>query len=182
MNDTLHDFLQTGDLFGAINILAPLPFITDANPAKLNILLDDMYGQRKLYSSMKTKSVDDVAELVVILYKDAWDKLILIEAIDFDIGGGATRKMTETITENENRNNTRNDVNKVTAYNSDVMIDNDGLNSIGTEGLDKTRTRTVSDGQYSIQTAFNDLQLITKTNIITTAIKDVADYMTLIIY
>lgn len=176
------DLKTVGSIFNEINLIEPFSFINDFGADNLDMLLYDLCGDRSLFLKVTTTPINELARMIVYLHKKKWQHLIDIELQDFDIGGGVTRRLSETTTENETSNKTNDSVNKVSAYNTDEMINNDGTVSTGNEGFNNTKTRILSDGNYSINTAFSDLQLISKTNIINTVLKDVAIYLALSIY
>ncbi len=178
----LNSLSSMGSLWGEIATVEMFPFIIDSGADNLDLLLFDLYGDRELFKTVENKPLTNIAKMIVLLNKDKWDRLIAIELEKFPIGGGVTRRLSETITENETRNNNRDNLNKVSAVNDLELIVNDGSNSIENDVLDNSKTRTLSDGNYSINTAYNDLLLMSKNNIINTTLKDVANYLTLSIY
>lgn len=178
----LTDLLKTGSLWGAIQQIESFPFVVENSPQGMDLMLDNLYGQRVLFSAVINKPLEDVAKMIVMLNGSKWKKLIEIDLFDFDNHGGNVRKLTETITENQTRTNTRDDLNKVSAFNDDTLVVNDGVTSTGNEGVDNSKIRTLSDGNYSLNSAYYSLNLSTKNHIITLVMQDVASFMTKSIY
>lgn len=182
MTITLGEYQSIGSIWGGILALEPFPFSV-ANPAaQLDAMLGLDYGDRLMFSKMVALPIATVSANIVSLYKDKWLKLIDIQATEIDVSSGATRKQTETISKKEVRNNTTDNVNKVSAFNSDDLINNDGNNSTGLDDLEGDSTRVLTDSQISLVNAFNNLSLLDKSNILKTVNKDVASYLTLDIY
>lgn len=179
---TLGQYMQSGSIWGGIQALEPFPFLVTTPPAKMDILLELGYGEQWMFHKLGAKPVSDVCATIVALYKDQWLRLIEVQALDIDIGSGLSKKQTETISKKEVRNNSRDDVNKVSAFNSDELINNDGSVSTGLDDLKGDTTRTLTDSQISLVEAFNNLNLLGKSNILNTVNKDVASFLTLDIY
>lgn len=179
---TLNDVIISGSLWGAIHDVNPFPFIIDETPELMDLIMVHLYGERTLYNAVLNKTLPEIAKMIVALHRPKWDQLVSISLENWNVGGGATRKMTELITETENRTNTTDDINKVATFDSSILSNTDGKTSTGNDDLNNTKTRTITDGQYSIATAYTDLQTMDKTAIINTVIKDVAIFTTLSIY
>lgn len=182
INNTLKDLLLTSSLWGAIADVEPFPFIVDETPEMMDLIMGHLYGERELLPSSLNLTVEQLAKVIVATHKPRWLQLVDISLQDWDTGGGATRRMTETISETENRTSTNDDVNKVATFDDELMTDTDAKKTTGVDEFTNTKTRTVRDGQYSLATAFTDLQTLDKTAIINTVIKDVAIFTTLSIY
>jgi hypothetical protein len=178
----LEEYLKQGSLFNTLFTMDSLEGININDIPKMDMMLSMNHGQRTVYDAIGTKTINEVAEMLSLLNRDKWKKSILLESNNDDIGMINTRKLTETIIENESRTNNRDNINKVSAYNSDEMINNDGSNSISNEGLDNTKTRTITDGIYDINNAYKNLSSMSKNNIMEMIIKDVSNFMTLSIY
>lgn len=180
--DNLNSLSLVGSVWGEIELIEPFPFIVDKGADNLDLLMFDLYGERELFKTVLNKPLADVAKMIVMINGEKWRRLVAIELEKFPIGGGVTRRLTETVTDNETRSSNKDNLNKVSAANDLELIVNDGSNSIENDVIDNTKTRTLTDGNYSVNTAYNDLLLMSKNNIINTTLKDVATYLTLSIY
>lgn len=177
----LREFLKQGSLFTVINTLNPFPFLAD-KAVLMDTLLSVNYGERVIFDGVVDISIDDIAEMVLLKYTDKWESVAAMKENGFDVGAWNSRKLTETITETENRNNTNESINKVSAYNTDVMIDNDGATGTGTETVLNEKVRTLTDSTGDLNNAYNHLSLVEKNNIMNVVLHDVADFLTLSIY
>lgn len=178
----LKDYLLQGNIFTEMKSLEPFSFLDGDNDYKLDLLINMNYGKRNLYSEIAGKTLKEVAQMIIFLNKDKWNNAILVASSDNEIGLNDVRKVTENIVTNENRTNNRDDVNKVSAYNSDELINNDGMNSVSNEDMDNTKNRTLTDGKYNLSTAYENLSLLSKNNIMEMVVKDTVEFMTLSIY
>lgn len=178
----LEEYLKQGSLFNTLFTMNSLEGMNEGDIPKMDMMLSMNHGQKTVYDAIGTKTIDEVAQMLSLLNKDKWKKSILLELNNDDLGMVNTRKLTETIIENESRTNNRDNINKVSAFNSDEMINNDGSNSISNEGMDNTKTRTITDGIYDINNAYKNLSSMSKNNIMEMIIKDVSNFMTLSIY
>lgn len=177
---TLSLFMEQGSIWGGILALGPLPFTATA--VQLDALLDDSYGERFVFSKLVPKTVAYVAENIRALYLDQWTKLVEVQATDFNLLSGATKKTTETITRKEDRVNNRDDVNKVSAFNTDDLITDTGSTSNSTDGLTGDTDRVLTEENINLQNAFANLSLLEQSNILKVVNKDVANYLTLSVY
>lgn len=179
---TLGEYQTIGSIWGGIIALEPFPFANNA--AQLDAMLGLDYGDRFMFSKMVTLPIATVAANIVALYKDKWLNTVAALGVSpiADIGAGSSKRTTETINKTEARNNSRDDVNKVSAFNSDELITNDGTTSTGEDDLTGETQRTLTESNISLINAFNNLSLLDKSNILKLANKDVASYLTLDIY
>lgn len=179
---TLNDLLLTGSLWTEIGKVKNFDFISDNTPATLDLLTSEFFGERVLYHTVVSRSLSDIAKMIVAVHGKNWDSLTAIELQGLPNLGGVNKVSHETITETGTRSNTSDNLNKISAYNTDDLMVNDGSTMLGNENNENTKTRTVSDNGYSVRTAFNNLSLYQKNNIMMVALKDVATFTTLSIY
>lgn len=176
----LSEFMVQGGLFEEIEKLTPLPFLGDGQNEVMDRLLIINYGDRSLFSKMNLFTLPEIAEMVVKVHGDKWRDIIQLNA--FDKSGGSKRTLTETIDNTENRNNTRDDKNLISAYNDNELIINDGSLTTGNDDLTGTKTRTMTDETTSMRTLYNNLSLVEKNNIMNVVLSDTANFITLNIY
>lgn len=176
----LHEFMVQGGLFSLINGIKPMPFLDDGQAVVMDRMLILQYGDRSMFTKMVTVSLPEIAKMVTMLNGDKWDAVVLLD--DTDQTAKSLRTITETTINNENRTNARDDKNVVSAFNDDELVVNDGTLSNGVDNLNGTVTRTLTDGTTDLKTAYNNLSLSQKNNIMNVVIKDVADLITLNIY
>lgn len=173
-------FMLQGSLFTAINNIEPMPF------ANKSLLMDKMLvindGDKLVYNKLVGFTVDELAEMILLKYGEHWKQVILVNGLDFSVGTRDGREMVETITDTRTRENTNANLNKVSAYDSDDLVTNDGTDSTGNENESGTRTRTVIDSTGDIYTAYKHLSMQAKNNIIEIVLGDVGEYLTLSIY
>lgn len=173
-------YMEQGSIWGGIIALGPVPFTFPA--AQLDAMLGDDYGDRFMFSKLVTKTIADVSANIRALYMDQWTKLVEVQATDFNLLSGATKKTTETITRKEDRVNNRDDVNKVSAFNTDDLITDTGSTSNSTDGLTGDTDRVLTEENINLQNAFANLSLLEQSNILKVVNKDVANYLTLSVY
>lgn len=182
MNVTLAEYLNGVSIWSSIQALSPYPFFSTNPPEQLDAQTVFTYGDKLTFSKVVNKSVDEMAVNIVALYGDSWAKLIEIQALEFNIGSNLTKKTTENITKTEARNNTREEINKVSAFNTDDLINNEGSNVVSDDDLTGDSERVLIEENINLNAAFDNLNLLQKSNIIATVIKDVASYLTLDVY
>lgn len=178
----LNDFVLVGSVFGSIKSKINMPFFDDMPTAVLDNLLVTKYGERTLFPKLAGQPLDDLTDMILFTYSNKWQKLVTLDASGYDVAASKINTVTETVDNSENRVNVKDDINKVTAYNSLDLINNDGSESNSTDTMTGTTTRTVTDSTIDLTTAFNNLSLAEKNNIMNIVLYDVADFLTLSIY
>lgn len=178
----LSEFLTQGSIFTAINSIKPLPFLDDGQAIIMDRMLSLQYGDRVMFSKMITQSLPQIAEMIVMNEGAKWDNMIkLLDDVE-NLPRGKTRKLSETVNDSENRTNTTDHKNVVSAFNSDELIVNDGSIGNNTDESANQKTRELTDSTSSLWDSQNALSLSEKNNIINTVIKDVSSYLTINIY
>lgn len=175
-----NEYLALNNLWGTINSKVPFTFIADKGVSSLNTIQNFKYGSRTMLDSASTLDVSDLADLIIAEFSDKW--LSLLTITHGSINAGRTEKITETVTNAETRVNTRDDVNKVSAFNSDTLIDNDGLASNANEAIDGEKGRILTKEFSDFSEAYKNLDLLEKNAIIQTVTRDVSNLLTLSIY
>ena len=180
----LKTWLAGGSIFTAIQNaeIFPFFFFADSSPAELDQMLILTYGQRMVASSFNSFDINVAGKFIVKLYGEKWDRLTKFNAAPPDLGAKSITKTTG----NQNTVGTKNDVsnseNKVSAFNSDALITDTGARNELDENVIQDITRDSSVSVINWQTAFNNLSLSERTNIISVVLKDVASYLTVSVY
>ena len=177
---TLGQFLENESIFTRIQSLSPYPFFDTMLPEDMDTALIINYGERVVYHKLHNLNLDKLARIINSLYGSNWEKLITINTLDFKYG--AEKIVSEATNNNVISTGSNSTDNKVSAYNSDELVTDtkDVGNSTNTEDL--TGTKKTSEKTISLQTAYDNLLLTQKTNILNTVLKDVSSYLTLGIY
>ena len=178
----LKTWLNGGSIFTAIQTAENFPFFSDTPPAELDQMLSLTYGQRMVASAFNNLDINTAGKFITKLYGEKWESLIAFNISPPDLGAKSITKTTD----NQNTVGTKNDVstseNKVSAFNSDVLITDTGTNNELDENITQDITRDTSVSVIDWQTAFNNLPLSERTNIISVVLKDVASYLTVSVY
>lgn len=179
---TLRAYLASGSIFTAIQTVKNFAFYTDNTPADLDYMLSLNYGQRNVFSAFNDVTIDDVAKHIVKLYGDKWDALISFNSQPVNIGANNSRKITGSEHRTGNNDSTSDSTNKVSAYNSDALINDTGSAGTTVDNTELDINRSSTDETFNLSTAFNNLSIAEKTNIIAVVLKDVATYLTVSVY
>lgn len=145
-------------------------------------MLSLTYGQRMVTSAFNNFDIAVAGKFITKLYGEKWMALIQFNISPPDIGAKSITKTTG----NQNTVGTKNDIsnseNKVSAFNSDTLITDTGARNELDENITQDITRDSSVSVIDWQTAFNNLSLSERTNIISVVLKDVATYLTVSVY
>lgn len=175
---TLKELVETQSIFSAVNARQSFEFID--NPDDLDFMLKSLYGERNVFSPYISASVEDLAMVIVNENSEAWDAYVKMAVLTDNVD--SRREVTETTNETEDRTSTKNDVNKVAAFNASELIDNDGSDSNSTDGMVGDTTRTLTESNINVSNSFKLLNDLTKRSIITKVLKDVSNTITLPLY
>lgn len=176
MKQTIRQFLNGADLWEAIYNVKPFPFIDETTN---NLFLAE-YGQMPLFSGLEGDTVENVAEYVVRLFGDKWEQLL--SAAGISLAADSVRTVKETTGIDETRETATIDTDKISAFNSDQLIDEGSKETEGTEARKVDTTKTITDETKSARTLFDNLPKADKLNIIKTALADVANFMKVSVY
>lgn len=175
----LKNFMEGGDLWGAIQTIKAYPFITsNEDVQKLNALTLYKHGSRPMYFE---GSIADLAALVVTEFDAQWETLIAAVTAS-DVGSTKKETTTDTTITTEVTTNNRTDTNKVSAFDSPDLITNDGSDSQGLEDVAGNRTRNFERSFSSVSDIYKNLDVMKKNDIISTVINDVVGFSTLSIF
>ena len=178
----LKTWLAGGSIFTAIQTAENFPFFSDTPPEELDQMLTLTYGQRLVASAFRNLDINVVGKFIVKLYGEKWNALIQFNITPPDLGAKSTTKTTGNQNTVGTKNGVSNAENKVSAFNSDVLITDTGAHNALDENTTQDVTRDSSISVIDWQTAYNNLSLAERTNIISVVLKDVATYLTVSVY
>lgn len=179
---TLSQYLEGDSIWGRVLALVTVPELSliGADVLDKNLILN--HGDKNIFYKVILMGLDDVAKDIGFNYEKKWKDLISIESLNLNIGADNTHKISETLNHAETRINTQENINKVSAFNTDELLANDGSNSNHSDDIDYNKVRTLTDENLSLETAFNNLSLSQKNIIIRTVNNDISSLLTLDIY
>ena len=175
----LKEFLAGDSLFSAIVTADPFPFIVD-NEAVLDLMLIINYGNRQVFEPFEGNDINSIATMLILNFEQTWDSYVQMGVILENPND--RREVTETIDRTEERLNSNDSTDKVSAFNSNTMVDDKGSSTSGTDDLTGLTTRTLTDEQINVTTMFNRLSSTTRNSIVKSVLDDIAGYLTLSIY
>lgn len=179
---TLRTYLTGGSIFTAIQTTNNFQFFVGNDAADLDYMLTLNYGQRLMFSAFIDVPVNTVVKHIIKLYGDKWNGLISFNESGYNIGASSSVKTTGKQKTKGVKTDNSDVTNKVSAFNSDELLVDTGSNTAGNENTTQDVDRDSLVETFNIQTAFNNLSLAEKTNIISVVLKDVANYLTVSAY
>ena len=177
---TLDKFLENESIFTRIQTLSPYPFFDTMQALEMDKHLSIKYGERIVYSKIISLDLDTIVKLIIGVNGDKWENLILANSLD--ILNGAERTVNENNSSNVINTGANTRTHKVSGFNDPTLIEDSADIDSNTGTVDNTGTRLLTEKTKSMQTAYNNLQLQSKLNIIESVVKDVSNYLTLDIY
>lgn len=177
----LNEYLSNDNLI-ALLLESGVTFIEPEKVNTMNTLLMVNYGERVLYEKFELITVPEISDMIALIHSVHWLDLIALKASEVNPIYNSSNTITETVTETGNTINTNESVNKLSAYNDDELIVNDGSSINANENKQGERTRILTDNKTDFNNVYNNLSLSAKNNIINIVIKDIVDFLTLTIY
>src|SRR5678815_5713999 len=168
----LREYLDGVNIFELMDAINPLP-LSSLPLDSLDLRLKVLHGNRPLFSTFEKLGPEIVANLLVLDFSEKWLKLIEVLAQAGSVN--PRREVTETITSGETRTNTSNTLGKVSGFNSDDLLANDGTEVEGLDVSDGERIRTLTDSQINLEQSFNMLNVIDQNSICLLYTSDAAD-------
>lgn len=177
----LNEFL-TENIFILIDDVGGLDFIPPENLDTMDRLLRFKHGNKPVDKAVKNMTMSQLADMVVMLYKQLW----IIETGLYDVAiegsGGEVTKITENTDRESERLTGGSSTDKVTAYNSVEMVDDSGSEQTGNENLTESGSRLITTVNNNPIQAFKLLENHIKNSIIGKIVDDVGSFLTLKIY
>jgi hypothetical protein len=175
----LKEFINGASLFSAIQTVNFFPFF-EGNENILDLMLVTNYGNKQVFEPFEVNDINSIATMLVLNFKSSWESYVKMGVLLENPND--RREVTETIDRTEERLNSNDSIDKVSAFNSNTMIDDKGSSVSGTDDLTGLTTRTLTDEQINVTTMFNRLSSTTRNSIVTSVLDDIAGYLTLSIY
>ena len=176
----LSDFLADVNFMGLINIDYPLLSIGD--PDLLNSMLLVNHGRKAVAKNYISVSKESLAKMIVLTHRKKWDSLMEVLETNINILSDNIQLTNENVKGDNKYTDDSNSLDKVSAFNSESLVDNTGSenNVIHTGNDNRDRKQTIAN--TNLNNAVNNLQIIQDLNIIETILNDVSNYFTLSIY
>ena len=145
-------------LFTEMRNISPLPLFDFIDADTLNQLYIMKYGNRELTSNVVDVDVTLLARVIIRTYGFKWDNMVLNLTNSIKELADYNELITETITDEGSLHLTRENINKVSAYNVDDFINNSSDDNSETNTNTKLKKR-----QYEIR-KLKDIKVYEKVN------------------
>lgn len=183
MKMTLNELLASGNLFEEmrkVNTSNPMLDFIHNRTEEAQLILLSMHGERRVFKPMENKTLNELARIILLMYGNNWADFINMRLDENSLGN--IREITEEIKLDEKRETKRNDIDKVSAFNSDELIDDKGLASDGKDDLDSNKTRVLTEKNTDLNKRFELLSESLKVSILEQLTRNIAETLTLSIY
>lgn len=170
----LATFLDSGDLFAELIPLMPeLNLGVSASLLNMQTKLD--YGHRTMGAGFELLTMKELAELLVANYGEVWGKLDEFNKMSLSNGV----KTTETTLSDETGSNESIKTDKVSGYDSAVMVEDSGSDDMTTTANNKTVTLERDVVINNALLAGETINSLTNNVIIKTMLFNIAQFTTL---
>jgi len=176
----LNEFLADVNFMGLINADYPLSAIGD--PDLLNSMLLVDHGLKTVAKNYISVSKESLAKMIVLTHRKKWDSLTEVLETDINILSDNIQLTNENVKGDNKYTDDANSIDKVSAFNSETLVENTGSENNVTHTGNDNRDRIQTVTNTNLNNAVNNLQIIQDLNIIETILNDVSNYFTLSIY
>lgn len=176
----LNEFLADVNFMGLINADYPLSSIGD--PDLLNTMLLVDHGFKTVAKNYLSVSKESLAKMIVLKHRKKWDSLTEVLKPNINILSDNIQLTNENVKGDNTYTDDSNSLDKVSAFNSESLVDNTGNENNTTHTGNDNRDRIQTVTNTNLNNAVNNLQIIQDLNIIETILNDVSNYFTLSIY
>ena len=176
---TVNDLANVTQIFTELKKLNPKLMMDSERLTNLFLV---RYSQNIVNPSIIPLTTYQIADLLTFEFSKKWEILLTEFWVGFNLGARQVTKVTETTTKTENRLTDKDDLNKVSGFDSEELITDNGLNSKTKDDLTGTETKTTTNEIIDMETAFNNLSMQTQNSIIEIVLNDVKSFITLSIY
>lgn len=152
-------------------------------PTVLDKYYIGMFGCRTLSTIATTNSVHDLAEIIVKFYGTKWDSILAQYTASITELKEYSETINETINDNGDNTFTRENTNKVSAFNDDNFVDDKNENENQTTKTENKKVREQTLKKVRNTTEYTDLLMYLRNNYLCdTIFKDINDISTLQIF
>ena len=176
----LSDFLADVNFMGLINADYPLSSIGE--PDLLNSMLLVDHGFKTVAKNYISVSKESLAKMIVLTHRKKWDSLTEVLETEINILSDNIQLTNENVKGDNTYTDDANSLDKVSAFNSETLVENTGTENNVTHTGNDNRDRIQTVTNTNLNNAVNNLQIIQDLNIIETILNDVSNYFTLSIY
>lgn len=176
---TINDLANVNVIFTELKKLNP-NLVIDID--RMNTLFMLRYSQLTVNPYIIKLTAFQIADLLTFEFSQKWEILLTEMWVGFNLGARQVTRVTETVTKTENRLTDKDDLNKVTGFDSENLITDNGANSKTKDNLTGLETKTTTNEIIDMETAFKNLSLTLQNSIIETVLNDVKSFITISIY
>ena len=176
----LSEFLAGVNFMGLINIDYPLLSIGD--PDLLNSMLLVDHGFKTVAKNYISVSKESLSKMIVLTHRKKWDSLMEVLETNINILSDNIQLTNENVKGDNTYTDDSNSLDKVSAFNSESLVDNTGNENKSTHTGNDNLNRIQTVTNTNLNNAVNNLQIIQDLNIIETILNDISNYFTLSIY
>lgn len=177
----LNEFL-TENIFTLISDSGGLDFIPPENLDTMDSLLRFKHGNKPIDTAVKNVTMLQLADMVVMSYKQLWIIKSGLYDISAEGSGGQVIKVTEATDRVSERLTGGSSTDKVSGFNSDEMVNDSGSEQTGNEDLTESGNRVITTITNNPIESFLLLENHVKNSIIGQIVDDVGSFLTLKIY
>lgn len=175
----LKAILEEGNLFEEIFTIKPFPFI-EGNEETLQQMLIINFGLRTVWRPYENMALEQIARTLILNHSVRWNSYLKVEEILANPFNEVEAE--ETTSGIEQRESNRNDVTKVSAFNTSDLIDDGGSTSENLDNVNSTGNKTTSRIDKQKKLAYDMLKESDKNSIIHNVLTDVANSLTHTLY
>jgi len=179
----LSDFLEGKEnLFNVINTKTTLPFLKENDTETILLSYKLEHGNLKVPEKIENLTIPELSDIIILNYEDKWDKQYKILSEEIVLGVDRKTKTDITGTDDTNKKTKTDKTNKISAYNSNELITDDGSDSNSTDDTNTNTTKNSEKTEKSFEGMKEQLKLFDYSFLKNHVFRDVNHILTLQIY
>lgn len=177
-----NEWIEDKSLFSEINNIESFPFIELYGVEKLDLLYKVNYGNKIISKNIESLTVSDVANIIVISHATSWKNQYDLLMNEIRLGVESVNTIEETVSEDMLRILDSDNINKVSAFNSEDLTMNDSNVDSVNEDSEKKLIRNREQANKSFTAIQKQLELFNSSFVVDVVCKDVSKILSLSIY
>jgi len=176
----LRQYLLGKNLWSEIKTVGGFDFIID--PDQMDLINTLEYGERTIFTSFENLTTSEIANLINTHFSDKWNLLVNAKLSEIDVTSSETKKTKIAVEMLDAKTGAENTDNKISGFNTSELITDTGSGTTKSEDLERNTDTEKTETVASYANLFKNLSTVEQSNIITVALKDVTNYLTISIY
>lgn len=172
---------QGKGVFETMNELYECQWLGDHDPIDVDLAYQSLYSMRRVPKNIEVLAVEEVANMLHLLYNDIWEHMSS-QYVNIDLSHSSRLEIDQTIDNTQSENSNISGVNRVSAFDSNSLIDTDQSESEGDINRQGSNSLNRIEQRSNPQMFFQNLSQLRSHSLFKQIFNDVASVVSLSIH